>query len=744
MSTKIGIGAAVNRVDGRLKVTGEATYAGEFFPPGELLYGVMVCSGIARGRIAGIDSQIAETIPGVVSVITHRNRPHVSWFDRSHQDDVAPPGSPFRPLYDDRILFSDQPVALVVAESFEAARYAASLVEVDYEAEPHNTDFQVARGEAFMPSKVKEGFVKPTSRGNAAAALQRAPVRVEADYHLAPEHHNPMEPHASTVIWHDDGKITVYDKIQGVQNSHRYVCNVFGFAPDDVKVLSPFVGGAFGSGLRPQHQLFLAVMAAKMLQRSVRVTMTRQQMFTHGYRPECAQQVSLGAGPDGRLTAMVNAATTTTSRYENYMENVVTWGGLLYRCDNAELTYTIAPVDTHTTADMRAPGAATGMTLFEIAMDELAYATQVDPLELRLRNYSDREEMQDKPYTSKALRDCYIQGAARFGWSKRIMAPRAMREGNELIGWGMATGVWEALQQETSARAWLKPDGTLEVATATADIGTGTYTVMTQVAAEAFGLPLSRVVAKLGDSTLPMSPVEGGSWTAASTGAAVDRACSKLKQRLLALARGLDNSPLANAGDDQVSFADGRITLKADPSRSLDLATVIAGCGQDGVQVEETASPDPASNKAKARNTHSAIFAEVRVDEELGTVRVTRIVNAVAAGRIINPKTAASQVMGGVVFGIGMALEEESLLDHRLGRFMNHSLAEYHLPVNADIHAIDVLFVSEPDAEVSPLGVKGVGEIGVVGTAAAIANAIFHATGKRLRELPITVDKIIG
>lgn len=736
------IGMPIDRVDGRAKVMGAAKYAAEFAAD-DLAYGFIVSSAIAKGKIVDIDTGRALAAPGVIEVMTHRNRPHIAWFDRSYKDEIGLPGSPFRALYDDRILFAMQPVALVVAETFEAARYAASLVHVDYERDEHNTDLTAALSEAFDPFRTRSSFTKPKSRGDADAALAGAPVTVRGDYHLPPEHHNPMEMHGSTVIWEGDGRLTIYDKTQGVQNSQDYVCDIFGYSKKDVRVLSPFVGGAFGSGLRPQHQLYLAVMAAKMLERSVRVTMTRNQMFSHGYRPNCFQHVALGAQADGRLVAIRNSATTATSRFENYMEVVVNWGGMLYRCDNAELAYKLAPVDTPTPADMRAPGAATGMNLFEIAMDELAYAAGIDPLELRLINYSDRQEMQDKPYTSKALRACYAQGAERFGWARRSPEPRSMRDGKELVGWGMATGVWDAMMEKTSASAKLSADGRLEVSTATADIGTGTYTVMTQVAGEVLGLPAERITAKLGDSDLPTSPVEGGSWGAASAGSAVKLACESVRRKLFRMAREFDGSPFANVDIDRVTFADGRISLAADPSRSASFAEVMHAAGVQAIEEEETASPDMISMMRKARNTHSVVFAEVKVDEELGVVRVTRIVNAVAAGRIINPKTARSQVMGGVVFGMGMALAEETMADHRLGRFMNHNLGEYHVPVNADVHDIEVIFVDEVDEEVNPLGVKGVGEIGIVGTAAAIANAIFHATGKRVREYPVTIDKLL-
>jgi xanthine dehydrogenase YagR molybdenum-binding subunit len=737
------VGSPRSRVDGRLKVTGAARYAAEYTAP-DLAQGYVVNSAIAKGRITGIDTKDALAVPGVIQVFTHQNRPRTAWRAKAYQDEVAPPGTPFRPLYDDKIIYSGQPIALVVAEDFEIARYAASLVRVTYEEEPHETDVEKVRNTAYKPPKTRSGMAPPAPRGDAEAAFGAAPYKVDESYKIAIEHHNPMEMHASTVVWEGDGKITVYDKIQGVQNTQSYITHVFGLPKDDVRVLSPFVGGAFGSGLRPQYQLFLAVMAALELKRSVRVVLTRDQMFTFTYRPGGLQDVALGANPDGTLQAIRHDAIDETSTFEDYQESVVSWSALLYHCDNVATSYKLAKIDTYTPGDMRAPGAPTGVFALESAMDELSYKLGMDPLQFRLKNYAETDEGAGKPYTSKELRAAYQLGAERFGWSRRNPKPRSMKEGRELIGWGMATGVWEAQMQKTTARATLTIDGRLEVGTASADIGTGTYTILTQIAADALGLPMEKVTAKLGDSKLPFSPVEGGSWAAASAGTAVHLACNAVREKLFKYARGMDNSPLANVEIGRVAFRDGRIELIADPSRYVTIQDAMAAGGVDRIEAEETGSPSRINQLRYAAYTHSAVFVEVRVDEELGRVRVTRIVDAVAAGKILNPKTARSQILGGVVFGIGMALTEESMLDHNLGRFMNHNIAEYHVPVNADIHDIDVIFVEEHEDKLNPIGVKGLGEIGIVGTAAAIANAVFHATGKRIRHLPITMDKVIG
>ena len=410
--------------------------------------------------------------------------------------------------------------------------------------------------------------------------------------------------------------------------------------------------------------------------------------------------------------------------------------------DNAAFDYRIAKLDTYTPGDMRAPGAPLGTFAIESAIDELAARIGMDPLALRLKNYAEHDRNKGKPWSSKELRAAIQRGADRFGWERRTPAPRSTTQGRELVGWGMAIGAWDAQMMKTSARAVLRADGSLEVSSASADIGTGTYTILTQIAAETMGVPMDRVTTRLGDSDLPKSPVEGGSWTAASAGMAVQEACLAVRKTLFGHARRASGSPFGNVAIDRVVFRGGRIVLEADPSASLSYADAMAAGGVTAIAEDGVGSPDKLVVAGFSSFTHSACFVEVRVDEELGVVRVTRVVNAVAAGRILNPKTARSQVLGGVVFGIGMALHEESVPDHVLGRFMNHNLAEYHIPANADVPDIDVIFVDEADT-LNALGVKGLGEIGIVATPAAIANAVYHATGTRVRDLPITIDKLL-
>ena len=728
------IGTATSRIDGRAKVTGEAKYAGDFNVPG-LVHGYVVESTIAKGRIARMDTGDALRLAGVIDVLSHQHRPQLADNDDAYKDETAPEkGSPYRPLYDDRILFSGQPVALVLAEDWETARVAASLVRVEYENELHVTDLQAERDKAFALERPE----KP--RGNAAKAFAAAAVRHEAEYFVPTEYHNPMELFASTAIW-DGGKLTVHDKTQGVQNVQKYLRGVFDMQPDEVRVISSYMGGGFGAGLRPQYQVVLAVLGAQALKRPVRVMLTRAQMYALGHRPATIERLAIGANAGGTLEAMTHEAIAVTSQFEEFARNDTGWADLLYKSPNSKYEHKLVKLDVPTSCDMRAPGAATGVYALECAMDELAIALKTDPVQFRLQCYSDRDQSSGLPYTSKQLRECYRQGEEAFGWDKRNPEPRSMRDGNELVGWGMATGVWEALQMPASVRIVVTANGHAEVATAASDIGTGTYTIMAQVTADMLGLPIDNISVKLGNSTLPQCPLEGGSWIAASVCNAIANTARAVRGDLLEMAKGIKDSPLAGTDVGEVALVDGKIVSKRDASRAIPIASAMQHGNADRIEREE-ANHFP-EDKAHARNVHSAIFAEVKVDEELGVIRVTRVVDAVAAGRVLNLKTAHSQVMGGVVWGIGMALHEEALFDHRFGRVMNANIAEYHVPTNADVHDIKVIFVDEPDETINPLGIKGLGEIGIVGVAAAIANAIHHATGKRVRDLPITLDKVI-
>jgi xanthine dehydrogenase YagR molybdenum-binding subunit len=734
------LGKPMSRVDGVAKVTGRAKYAAEFQVP-HLAYGFLVLSTVTKGRITSIDTREAEAAPGVVRVFTHRNTPR---FGPGSSEESPPRGTQpeedksFRALQSDRIFFNRQPVALVVAETYEQARHASRLVKVSYAAEKHVTDTETVRGQARVPRQ----RAAPGPRGNPAAAMRSAPVKVEAEYRIPIEHHNPMEPHAAIAVWEGD-RLTVFDKTQEVYNVRAHLASRLGVPEANVTVVSPFVGGAFGSSLRPNYYPSLAAMAARELRRPVKLVYTRTQMYTgHGYRPYTIQRVTLGADRSGKLSAMIHNAVHNTSSFEEFSDGTTNFTRQVYACPNLDAPLRIADTDLNTPTWMRAPGAVSGMFALECAMDELAYALRIDPLELRLINYSEVDPESGKPWSSKALRECYRLGAEKFGWKDRKWEPRSMRDGRLLVGWGMATGVWGAFQREATARITLRANGTAHVTSATSDIGPGTYTVMTMIAAEYLGLRPEQVNFELGDTRFPRAPSQGGSQTTSSVGSAVYGAALAVGARLLSLANEDPRSPLRSAAPADVEMLDGRLRLKGDPSRFVNVAQVMRKNGL--TEITETFESKPSPERQNyGLLAHGAQFIEVKVDPDLGNVRVTRAIEVTACGKILNPKGSHSQEIGGVVWGIGMALQEATEIDHRFGRIMNPNLQHYHVPVNADIHEIETIFVEEEDSIVNPLGVKGMGELGMVGIPAAIANAVFHATGRRIRELPITPDKLL-
>jgi xanthine dehydrogenase YagR molybdenum-binding subunit len=740
------IGRPVSRPEGPAKVSGSAKYAAEFSVAGPpLWYGYIVSSPITKGKITKIHADEVLALEGVHQIFTHENVPSLAWFDRSYKDDVAPSGSPFRPLHEPEIVANLQPVALVVADTFELARYAASVLRIEYDVEKHQTDLEAVIGESFPAPKGKDGFVPPPKpKGDIDKAYAAAPHKIAGEYIHHQQHQNPMEMFATTVEWLGDGKMmNIYDKTQGAPNVQQYLMKIFGLSKEEARVVSKFTGGGFGSGLRPQYQVFLAVMAALELKHSIRVVMTRTQMFSFGHRPHTLQKLRLATDEQGHLQALEHKALAETSQFENFTETVVNWAGILYDAPNTNFEYELAKLDIYSPLDMRAPGAATGSFALESAVDEMAYAASLDPLDFRLRNYTYSDPTEKKPFSSKRLDDCYHEGAARFGWDQRNPEPRSMREGNMLVGWGVAAGCWDASMQKAAAKASLSADGHLTVSSATNDQGAGTYVIMTQVAAQTLGLPMEQVTFKLGDTNMPVAPLQGGSWTAASVGSAVQDACQELGKKLLKLAQDMDDSPLKGVDFEDAQFVNGHIRANEDISRTVAIRDVLAASGEEKVEAEGKAGPNPINQLKYSMHSHNAVFVEVKVDEDLGTIHVTRVVNAVAAGRILNPKTARSQVLGGTVWGISMALMEETYMNNDLGRYANHNYAEYHIPVNSDIHKIDVVFVEEEDDIVSPLGVKGVGEIGMLGVAAAVCNAVYHATGKRVRDLPLTIDKLL-
>ena len=734
------IGKEVSRVDGVAKVTGRAKYAAEFKVP-NLAYGFIVLGSVAKGTIKAIDTREAERAPGVVRVFTHLNAPKLG---PKASTEEAPPRATqeeqdrsFRALQSDRIYFNMQPVALVIAETYEQARYAARLVKATYNAEKHVTDTEAVRESARVPPRTPQ---KP--RGNPEEAMRAAPVKVEAEYRIPIEHHNPMEPHAAIAVWQGD-RLTIFDKTQEVYNVRKHLASSFNIPEENVQVISPYVGGAFGSSLRPNYYPSLTALAARELKPPVKVVYTRTQMFTgHGYRPYTIQKVALGAERSGKLTAMIHDVMHNTSSFEEFNDGTTNFTRQVYACPNLYAPVKIAGTSLNTPTWMRAPGAVSGMFALECVMDELAYALKIDPLELRLINYAERDPESGKPFSSKALRECYRLGAEKFGWKARKFEPRSMRDGRYLVGWGTATGVWGAFQTPATARITLRIDGTAHVTSATSDIGPGTYTVMTMIAAEYLGLPLERVKFELGDTKFPRAPSQGGSKTTASVGSAILGAALAIGARLLALANQDMNSPLKGAAASDVEMLDGRLRLKSDTSKAVAISDLMRR--NNLTEVTETFESKPSPERQKyALLAHGAQFIEVKVDPDIGQVRVTRAIKVSACGKIINPKASHSQEIGGIVWGIGMALQEATEIDHRFGRIMNPNLQHYHVPVNADIHEVETMFVEEDDQIVNPLGVKGMGELGMVGIPAAIANAVFHATGRRVRELPITPDKLL-
>ena len=743
--TKIpSIGQPVNRLEGREKVTGSAKYAGEYNIP-DLLYGHVLNSTITKGKITSIDTTAAKALPGVVEVFTHDNRPSTAWFDFQYADMDAPPGTVFKPLKDNYIKYNGQPIALVIADTFEMARYAATLVKVVYKEEAFNTDVEADIEKARKPKKGLATMLKPPPpppQGNFEEAYNTSYVQAFGEFKHGTEHHNPMEMYATTVEYLDKDKLKIYDKTQGTINSQMYVANVFGLKMKNVQVLTPYMGGGFGSGLRPQYQLFMAVMASLALKRNVRVTLSRAQMYTFGHRPPTIQYTKFGADENGKVNALYHKAIGETSQFEDYIEVVVNWSNMLYPAENVHLEHELVPVDVYSPLDMRAPGGSTGMHAIEITMDELAYKLKIDPLELRLSNYSMVDKSVGKEYSSKELKQCYLQGAKKFGWENRNPEPRSMKRGNKLVGYGMATGIWDANRLLARAEAIIGKDGKVQISNAVTDIGTGTLTVMTQIASDELGLPLDDVTFLYADSKMPFAPIQGGSFTVATVGPAVQEACKALKKKLFKKAQKMDGSLFKDADYKNAIFKDGIITLINNPQAIVHLKDIVADNGKD-IKTTNTSMPNPLKIGKKARAAHSAVFVEVEVDEELGVIEVTRAVTAVAAGRIINPKTATSQILGGMIWGISKALHEETIIDHNFGKYMNPNLAEYHIPVHADVNELDVIFVHEEDSVVNDLGIKGVGEIGIVGMPPAVANAVFHATGKRINDLPIHFDKLL-
>jgi xanthine dehydrogenase YagR molybdenum-binding subunit len=701
----------LDRVDGRLKVTGAAKYSGEFKPAG-LSYGVLVPATVSSGIVNAIDTKAALKSSGVIAVITPFNAPKVP----GYQPDAAKPMKGLKLFNDNIIHFNGQPIALVIAETFEKATHAASLIRCKYERQPFATDFHENMESKGKPAGEQH---KDYLRGE-ADAYKSAPFQIEASYTLPSEMHNPMELHVTTAIWEGDDKVTLYTKSQGVIGSQKSIATAFNLDSKNVQINSHFVGGAFGSSLRTWPHEVAAVQAAKMVKRPVRLTLTREQMFLLvGYRPLTVQKIGIGATADGKLTGITHESFSQTATYEDFTERSVNVSRFLYASPNVNTRYKIVPLNIGVPAPMRGPGEATGAYALESALDELSYKLNMDPIELRLKNYADINPENNLPWSSKYLKECYKQGAERIGWNKRLQQPGTNKDGEWLVGYGMGGGAFGAYRGKTQAKITLSSDGKVLIQSATSDIGPGTATAMTVIAADKLGIPADKITFELGNSSLPVAPTQGGSSTVSSVGSAVNDVCVALKKKLYTLAGKPENST------DEIDYTK---ILQQHNLPSLELT------------VESDVNPE---GKKYSMYSFSAHFVQVYVHPGTGVVKIKKVIAVVDGGKIVNMKTASSQMIGGAVGGIGMAMTEEAVIDDRYGRYINSNLADYHVPVNADIPQIEAIFIDKPDPILNPLGTKGIGEISLIGVAPAVANAVYNATGKRIREMPITPDKIL-
>ena len=774
------IGKPLDRKDARLKVTGAAQYAAEF-PAQNLAYGFPVRSAIAKGRIAAIDQSAAEKADGVISVLTHKTAERINVIDPMAVAAYGTaPGETLLPLQTDEIHYVGQYIALVVAETYEQARYAAGLLKIDYETKPPAVELAKEKANGYQPEKFFGAEEVQIKRGDAETAFNAAPVKFEQTYRTPTENHHPMETHATIAIWNSRDNLTLYDATQAVKGTQAVLAQAFKLKVENVRIRSPFVGGGFGcKGLVWMHPV-LAAMGARAVKRPVKIVLTRQMMQTNvGRRGETEQKIQLGADANGQLSVIKHHTDTYTTTLSEFFEPPGLMTKLLYAVPNLAITHNVARLNVGTPTPMRAPGESPGTFALESAMDELAHELKIDPVQLRLTNYAAKHPHDGREWSSNFLRECYQTGIEKFGWNKRKTQPRQTRDGRFLIGYGMATATYPGYRSPASARVRVMADGTAIVASATQDIGTGTYTVLMQVAAEYLGIPVERIKPEIGDSSLPTAPTSGGSQTVASVAPAVKQACDLIREQVLQIVANDQKSPLFNRKPAEIMFADGKIFVTGDSSKSETYAEILRrhnkpmleACVTANVATPEAKEEprNPAVEKSAQQNqagagappcspftgeqdadqkkfafqSHGAQFAEVGVDEDLGIVRVRRFVSVQDIGKVMNEKTARSQVYSGVIYGIGMALMEETVYDPRTARPVIRTLADYHVPVNLDVPPIEVYLINKPDPHINALGARGIGEIGITGVAAAIANAVFNATGKRVRDLPLTPDKLL-
>ncbi|HUN97585.1 MAG TPA: xanthine dehydrogenase family protein molybdopterin-binding subunit [Bradyrhizobium sp.] len=733
------IGQPLTRRDGTLKVKGEARYAADNHPSG-MLYAVMAVSSIARGRVTHLDIVAAKSHPGVVDVMTPEHKPPLA-------EDPDAKVHPFMfrldLLQNDLVRYANQPIAVVIAEALEAATEGAALLSPQYETQPARVGLDA--GESFVPAAVGVGNPAVIQRGDVEAGLAKASKQIDATYETPAQYHNAMEPHAIVAAW-DGDTLSIDTPSQGLIMAQGRIAGLFGISPDKIHIRSPFLGGGFGSkGLISGPQI-LGIMAARLVGKPVKLVLRREQMYGPvGHRAPTRQRIRIGAGDDGALTAIDHHAKTVSSSFDDFFEPAADASHTLYASPAIATSHEAVRVDTGTPLFMRAPGEATGSIALESAIDEAAWACRMDPLAFRIKNYAEVEPISGKPFSSKALRECYTKGAERFGWSERPLAPRQMRdEAGFLTGWGMGTATFPALMFQAQARAVIRNDGSGVMETGAHDMGQGAWTAFAQIAADSLGLALDQMEFKAGTSDLPDAGIAGGSAHTATAGVAIHNAGADVIAKLAELATSNERSPLFGAGNAGVIARDGRLFRRDDEDRSESYADILTRAGLAQIEGRGTGAPDAAAQTAYAMHAHGAVFAEVKVDPDLGQIRVSRMVGAFAAGRVINPRLVRSQIFGGMIWGMSFALHEEALMDHRSGRILNANLAEYHVPVNADVPSLDALMIEEHDPHVNALGIKGVGEIGITGSAGAVANAIWHATGIRVRRFPIRISDLLA
>ena len=732
------IGQPLTRREGVLKTTGAAMFAADNHPPG-MVYAALAVSAIARGRVVSLDIAAAKAHPGVIDVMTPDHKPVLAL-----DPDAKLHGFMFRLdlLQNDRVRYANQPIAVVIAETLESATEGASLLSPRYSAEAARTELGAT--ESFAPQAVGPGHAAQHSHGDVESGLAAASRRMEAVYDTPAQYHNAMEPHSIVAHWNGDA-LSIDTPSQGMGMAKARIAGLFGVPAEGIHIRSPYLGGGFGSkGLISGPQV-LGVMAARLVGRPVKLVLRREQMFGPvGHRAPTRQTLRMGADSHGALTALTHHAKTATSTFDDFLEPAANSSDALYASPAIAISHEAVRLDTGTPLFMRAPGEAPGSAALECAIDEMALACGMDPLEFRLKNYAEVQPMNGKPFSSKALRQCYAQGAARFGWQGRPLHPRQMRdEAGMLVGWGMGTALFPAVMFQGQARAVLHKDGTGLVETGAQDMGQGAWTAFAQIAADSLGLDLDHITFRAGSSDLPDAGIAGGSGHTATVGTAIDAAGADVIAKLAALATGDQCSPLFGAGNAGVIAQGGRLHRRDDEARSESYADILTRAGRDAIEGQGTGAADSAAQAAYAMYAHGAVFAEVKVDPDFGQVRVTRLVGAFAAGTIINPRMVQSQYYGGMIWGISFALHEHAVMDKRSGRLMNANLADYHVPVNADVPGIEAILVEERDPHVNALGIKGVGEIGITGTAGAIANAVWHATGVRVRQFPITLDRLM-